>query len=107
MDQKATQWDIQRVREFIRGCVTTVQLPSAPVVTSVSVPAFITAGKQKSEYEVLDVDDEAQRAAELSRGLSSLRGWYHRYAGLATIHQCPIDAEIGAVLAKLESALTG
>lgn len=85
--------------------VVDVNIPSV-VPQSRSVPAYTSTPSQASGYVRMDPDDVDMRHAELSRGLGVLKGWHERYAGLAVLHGVPIDAEIGATIARLETALT-
>lgn len=72
----------------------------------VSMPMFVTCGEVKrSEYIPFNPDSDQARKGLISDGLTALKAWHHRYAGVTALHKCPIDAEIGAAIAKLETAI--
>lgn len=105
--EAAHEWRVIQVRGMISDLriVVNCNIPqSLPV--AVKVPAFTTRAVKKSSYTAMDPDDPNAMREELSRGLSALRGWYTRHAGMATLLGCPVDAELGAAIAKLEDALT-
>ena len=105
-DAEAAQaWRVQQVRAFVSDLRVTINLPSAPVPTQVQVPAWTARRQEVSVYDPMDQDDADQIATELGHGLSALRGWRDRYTGLAALLQTPVDAEVGAAISKLESAL--
>ena len=105
--EAALAWRVSEVRRFVSDLRINVEVRVFDVPTTVSVPRFITSGEQKSKYHAADTDDPEDRASELGRAVEYLRGWHGRYAGLAVLHGCPIDAEIGAAIARLDTALTG
>ena len=107
-DAEAAQaWRVDQARAFVSDLRVKVLLPVAPVPTAVDVPVFVSVAQKSSWYQTLDPDDSKQRAAELGRGVSALPGWHQRYSWLATLHGCAIDAELGAAIARLESAIAG